>query len=137
MRCHTKHIQGLIDEGRHDEAWNSIGDYQSWCYERISAEEHDADYAGTLLSTAETFFIRILKKEERWHEMLIHTIYKCSSDSRNLKSHYRDVVAAFRRCKYKDADEADAVALFEQIGNRTFRGAEDFLEIRDTVAKWS
>ena len=137
MSEHAQTVQSAIDEGNHDSAWKLIHKFQEWCYERINAENHSLEYAGTLLSAVETFRIRILKKEKKYDQMLIHAIYQAAIDSRDLKLHRKGIESAFKKCKFKDTPVSDAISLYERIKRRPFGGATDFIEIRDSVSQWT
>lgn len=136
MQDHTSRIQNAIDNDDHDGAWHMVHEFQRWCYERIEVENHSLDYAGTLLSVPETFFIRILKKEKKFEKMLVHVIYQATADSRDLKYYPKSIKSCFRKCKFQYTDVAEAFSLYENIKKRPFDGAKDFLEIRAAISSW-
>ena len=136
MHSHTTRIQGAIDEDDHQTAWRLIHDFENWCYERIEFEDYSPDSAGTLLSAPQTFFIRILKKEKKYKQMLIHLIYQAGIDSRDLKAYPRLIQSCFRKCQFTKTSVSTALSLYEQIKLQEFNGAYNFLEIRNTVGGW-
>ena len=131
MSQHTSLITEAIKNDQHDLAWRRIHDFQDWCLERIEIENHGKDYAGTLLSVPHKFFIRILDKEGKHKQALIHRIFEAASDWREFKYYPKEIKKCFKKCGFESTSVEEAISLLDES-----KGAADFVAIRDVVASW-
>lgn len=137
MGAHTKSIQSAIDEDRNDDAWRLTHQFQDWCIERINAENYKLRDAGTLLSSPQGFFIKVLLKEHKYRDALVHIMYQGVLDARNLKYYPKVIKSNFRKCKYKNTNVSEAFALYEELKHEPPDFSSAFHEIRDAVSSWS
>ena len=132
MHQHTGQIQEAIDSDQHDLAWRRIHEFQGWCIERARAENFDRKTTISFLSLPHRFFARILKKEGRHKEELIHLIHEAASDHRDFKYYPKEIRRCFKRCRLETTCVEAALSLYEE-----YKGTGDFTGIRDKVSTWS
>ena len=128
---HTSRITEAIDSDRHDVAWKRIHEFQEWCIERANEQRYDRRAAISLLSVPHRFFRRVLKKEGRHNEELVHLIFEAACDHRDLKYYPREIRSCFRRCKFTTTSVEETLQLYEAQNREP-----DFTRIRGTVASW-
>lgn len=136
MHGHTAKIQGAIDDGRNDDAWRLVHEFQHWCIERINYERYDKKAAGTILSTPQLFFARILKAEGKFKQALAHTIYEGLLDGRNLKAYPKNIKTLFKKCGFKETSLSVALDYYDQLKKLPFGLDQDFKAIQIQVEGW-
>jgi len=136
MHEHTSKIQGAIDNGHNDNAWRLVHEFQDWCIERINQERYDKKSAGTMLSTPQTFFVRILKSENKFKQALAHTIYEGVLDARNLKFYPKSIKSLFKMCKFKETLLSEALNYYDQLKSQPYGLDQDFKSILNQVETW-
>lgn len=128
---HTSRITEAINSVHHDVAWKRTHEFQEWCIERANKQRYDRRTALSSLSGPHRFFRRVLKKEGRHNEELVHLIFEAACDHRDLKYYPREIRSCFRRCKFKTISVEEALQLYEAQSKEP-----DFTEISGTVASW-
>lgn len=132
MNQHTSEIQEAIDAGEHDVAWRKIHEFQTWCGERITAQDYKRSSALSLLGVPHKFFARVLVKESRFKPALVHLIFEAASDHRDLKGHPKSIAKLFKKCRFENTQVDEAHSLYAEQ-----KGAADFMAIRNKIADWS
>jgi len=136
MHGHTSKIQSAIDDGRNDDAWRLVHEYQNWCVERINAQKYDKQSAGTLLSTTQNFFVQILKAEGKYRQALAHVIYEGVLDGRNLKAYPKQIKTIFNKCKFKETPVLTVLDHYDMLKRQPIVLAQDFRAIMKKVEEW-
>lgn len=124
-------ITAAVKADEHDNAWRLLHEQQALFIKHAQQFKFGKLDTLTILSGIHWGFAKILKKEGKHPDALIHVIYMVASDRRRLKGHQSSLRVYFNRCKFKNTTLDELYAYNEKIWSEP-----DFMAVRSQVFDW-
>lgn len=127
-----REVTAAVEAGEHDVAWRLLHEQQALFLKHARHFNFSHFDTLTILSGVHWNFAKILRKEEKHKDALIHVIYMVASDRRRLKRHQHSLRAYFNRCKFMNTTVDELLAYSEEIWSRP-----EFPAVRCQVQQWA
>lgn len=123
--------QEAMEAGEYDRAWGHYQEMSQLYLQHAQKEGFTAKQTLALVGRVHRAMARLLRKEERHHDALVHILYCTACSDAPLEKELKNYRPFFNRCKFQNVELNEVT---ESISK--WRAGPDFRAIRDAVAEW-